>query len=228
MGVRRPHRGRCDRADQVLYRDREPGRRRRCCQRRLRCAACAWPPPRSAAAPCARPLTSFDRAARQPYGRVPEPTSAGNQLRHAARLLAAYAYLTGDRTLTPVVLLVRLAALAEAVAELRESQQRAAQAAAALPPPGTSAPPPGSPRPPGHQAGPRLPRRPHRNPPGPGRNCRRTGPAQLPRRAPPAAARTRAARTWRRRPPPLRGDRHLGHAAPPAEPGRPGNALHRP
>ena len=75
---------------------------------------------------------SFDRAARQPYGRVPTPTSAGNQLRHAARLIAAYAYLTGDRTLTPVVLLVRLAALAEAVAELRESQQRAAQAAAAL------------------------------------------------------------------------------------------------
>jgi hypothetical protein len=75
---------------------------------------------------------SFDRAARQPYGRVPTPTSAGNQLRHAARLIAAYAYLTGDRTLTPVVLLVRFAALAEAVAELRESQQRAAQAAAAL------------------------------------------------------------------------------------------------
>ena len=74
----------------------------------------------------------YDRAARQPYGRIPAPTPAGNQLRHAARLISAYAYLTGDRTLTPVVLLVRLAALAEAVAELRESQQRAAQAAAAL------------------------------------------------------------------------------------------------
>jgi hypothetical protein len=74
----------------------------------------------------------YDRAARQPYGRIPAPTPAGNQLRHAARLISAYAYLTGDRTLTPVVLLVRLATLAEAVAELRESQQRAAQAAAAL------------------------------------------------------------------------------------------------
>src|ERR1039457_1895244 len=74
----------------------------------------------------------YDRAARQPYGRIPAPTPAGNQLRHAARLISAYAYLTGDRTLPPVVLLVRLAALAEAVAELRESQQRAAQAAAAL------------------------------------------------------------------------------------------------
>ena len=79
-----------------------------------------------------RAADDYDRAARQPYGRVPAPTPAGNQLRHAARLIAAYAYLTGDRTLTPVVLLVRLAALVEAVAELRESQQRAAQAAAAL------------------------------------------------------------------------------------------------
>ena len=74
----------------------------------------------------------YDRAARQPYGRIPSPTPAGNQLRHAARIISAYAYLTGDLTLTPVVLLVRLAGLAEAVAELRESQQRAAQAVAAL------------------------------------------------------------------------------------------------
>jgi hypothetical protein len=75
---------------------------------------------------------AYDRAARQPFGRIPAPTPAGNQLRHAARIIAAYACLTGDRALTPVVLLVRLAALAEAIAELRESQQRAAQAAAAL------------------------------------------------------------------------------------------------
>ena len=79
-----------------------------------------------------RAADAYDRAARQPYGRIPTPTPAGNQLRHAARLISAYAYLTGGRALTPVVLIVRLAALAEAVAELRESQQRAAQAAAAL------------------------------------------------------------------------------------------------
>jgi hypothetical protein len=79
-----------------------------------------------------RAADDYDRTARQPYGRIPAPTPAGNQLRHAARLISAYAYLTGDRTFTPLVLLVRLAALAEAVAELRESQQRAAQAAAAL------------------------------------------------------------------------------------------------
>ncbi|HEX6525717.1 MAG TPA: hypothetical protein VF070_37745, partial [Streptosporangiaceae bacterium] len=74
----------------------------------------------------------YDRAARHPHGRIPAPTPAGNQLRHAARLISAHAYLTGDRTVTPIVLLVRLAALAEAVAELRESQQHPAQAAAAL------------------------------------------------------------------------------------------------
>jgi hypothetical protein len=79
-----------------------------------------------------RAADDFDRAARQPCGRIPAPTPAGNQLRHAARLISAYAYLTWDRTLTPIVLLVRLAALAEALAEMRESQQRAAQAAAAL------------------------------------------------------------------------------------------------
>ena len=79
-----------------------------------------------------RAADDYDRAARQPWGRIPVPTPVGNQLRHAARLISAYAYLTGDRALTPVVLLVRLAALVEAVAKLRESQQRAAQAAAAL------------------------------------------------------------------------------------------------
>jgi hypothetical protein len=74
---------------------------------------------------------AYDRAARAPYGRIPPPSPAGNQLRQAARLLSAFVYLTGDRSLTPIVLITRLAALAEAVAELRDSQQRAAQAAAA-------------------------------------------------------------------------------------------------
>ena len=74
---------------------------------------------------------AYDRAARPPYGRIPPPTPAGNQLRQAARLLSAFAYLTGDRSMTPIVLITRLAALAEAVAELRHAQQHAAQAAAA-------------------------------------------------------------------------------------------------
>jgi hypothetical protein len=74
---------------------------------------------------------AYDRAARAPHGRVPAPSPAGNQLRQAARLLSTFAYLTGDRSLAPVVLITRLAALAEAVAELRDAQRHAAQAAAA-------------------------------------------------------------------------------------------------
>ena len=78
-----------------------------------------------------RAADAYDRAARPPYGRIPPPSPAGNQLRQAARLLSALACLTGDRSMAPIVLIIRLAALAEAVAELRESQQQAAQAAAA-------------------------------------------------------------------------------------------------
>ncbi len=74
---------------------------------------------------------AYDRAARAPYGRIPAPTPAGNRLRQAARVMSAFACLTSDRTLMPVIVITRLAALAEAVADLRESQQRAAQAAAA-------------------------------------------------------------------------------------------------
>ena len=73
----------------------------------------------------------YDRAARSPYGRIPPPTPAGNRLRQAARLLSAFAYLTGDRSMAPIVLITKLAALAEAAAELRDAQQHAAQAAAA-------------------------------------------------------------------------------------------------
>ncbi len=75
---------------------------------------------------------AYDRAARSPYGRVPPPSPAGNHLREAARLLSAFAYLTSDRSMAPIVLITRLAALAEAVAELRGAQRHAAQAAAAL------------------------------------------------------------------------------------------------
>ena len=59
---------------------------------------------------------AYDRAARSPYGRIPPLTPAGNRLRRAARLLSAFAYLTGDRSLTPIVLITKLAAVAEAVA----------------------------------------------------------------------------------------------------------------
>jgi hypothetical protein len=75
---------------------------------------------------------AYDRAARAPYGRVPAPTSAGDSLRRAARLLSAYGYLASDPSFRPIVLVTRLAALAEAIVALRQNQERAAQAAGAL------------------------------------------------------------------------------------------------
>jgi hypothetical protein len=75
--------------------------------------------------------TAYDRAARAPYGRIPRPTRAGNNLRRTARLLSAAAFVSDDHTLAQVALIARLAALAVAVADLREAQQHAARAAAA-------------------------------------------------------------------------------------------------
>ncbi len=74
---------------------------------------------------------SYARAARVPYARIPCRSPAGSGLRGAARLLSAAAFVSHDPMLAQVALIARLAALAEAVAELREVQQRAAQAAAA-------------------------------------------------------------------------------------------------
>src|SRR5712691_9711792 len=75
---------------------------------------------------------AYDRAARAPYGRTPAPTPAGDGLRRDARLLAAYGYITSDPSFRPLILIIRLAVLAETVADLRQSQQHAAQAAGAL------------------------------------------------------------------------------------------------
>ena len=75
---------------------------------------------------------AYDRAARSPYGHIPPPSPAGNELRQATRLLSAFACITRDRSMASLVLIAKLAALAEAVAELRQSQRHAAQATAAL------------------------------------------------------------------------------------------------
>ncbi|HEX3959505.1 MAG TPA: hypothetical protein VHZ03_23215 [Trebonia sp.] len=75
---------------------------------------------------------AYDRAARAPWARVPSPTPAGNSLRRAARLISAYAHLAKDPSLAPIAAITRLAALAETIADLRQAQQHAAQAAAAL------------------------------------------------------------------------------------------------
>ena len=100
---------------------------------------------------------AYDRAARAPYGRTPAPTPAGDGLRRAARLLSAYGYITSDPSFRPLVLIIRLAVLAEAVADLRQSQQHAAQAAGALRAAQQTSTPPGGSTP--HQSQPASARR---------------------------------------------------------------------
>jgi hypothetical protein len=72
---------------------------------------------------------SYGRAARVPYARIPRPTPAGNSLRQTARLLSRAALLGQNPAAADLV--TQLAALVEAVIELRQAQQHAAQAAAA-------------------------------------------------------------------------------------------------
>ena len=78
-----------------------------------------------------RAADSYQRAARAQWGRIPRSSPAGNSLRRAARLIGAYAFVSGDRSVEPALLMIRLAALAEAVAALREAQQLTVQAASA-------------------------------------------------------------------------------------------------
>jgi hypothetical protein len=78
-----------------------------------------------------RAADSYDRAARERYGRIPDATPHGNQLRTAARLMAMIGQVTGQTPLIAIAFAANLVTLAVAVAELREAQQNAAQAAAA-------------------------------------------------------------------------------------------------
>jgi len=84
---------------------------------------------------CGGPLTAaageYDRAAREPWGRVPEASDAGKGLRAASVLLASARFVGRGETKQLLDLLAQLAALSDAVTRLRESQDRAAQAAAA-------------------------------------------------------------------------------------------------
>jgi len=77
-----------------------------------------------------RAADAYDRAARVPFGRVPTRSPAGDRLRRSARLLGALTCLSRDPANLPLVLMVQLASLVEAVAELRATQAHAAQAAA--------------------------------------------------------------------------------------------------
>ena len=78
-----------------------------------------------------RAADAYDRAARAPYGRIPRCTADGVRLRSAARLLALTIDGMGDPGAASVRLMAKLAALADAVSELRKAQHHAAQAAAA-------------------------------------------------------------------------------------------------
>jgi len=73
----------------------------------------------------------YDRAARESYGRIPDATHRGSQLRTAARMIALTGQVPRDGTLAAATLIANLVALAVAVTELRAVQQRTAQATAA-------------------------------------------------------------------------------------------------
>jgi hypothetical protein len=73
---------------------------------------------------------TYDRAARIPYGKIPRRTSEGDGLRVAARLLATAGRDTDGAMPAAVTLAANLVRLATAVAELRQAQEHAAQAAA--------------------------------------------------------------------------------------------------
>ena len=108
-----------------------PGRsgRGRCRLGRRRHSACrrvgAWQPGAS-------PGRRFVRPRRPaPYGGTPSHTGTGSSLRRAARLLAVAAPALDGLTYAQIALILRLAALIEAVADMRAAQCHAAQVSAA-------------------------------------------------------------------------------------------------
>ena len=88
---------------------------------------------------------AYDRAARAPYGAHPRPDPGREQPAPRRPADLRVRLPRQDPSLAPIVLIIRLAALAEAVAELRQAQQRAAQAAAARSEPPSSCTPPPAP-----------------------------------------------------------------------------------
>ncbi len=81
------------------------------------------------------PLTdaagSYDSAARELFGRIPPPSSAGAGLRAAGRLLLAAQVAKPSELRQVLTLLTQLAALSDSVTRLRETQRRSGQARAA-------------------------------------------------------------------------------------------------
>lgn len=81
--------------------------------------------------PLSAAALEYDGAARELFGKAPTPSAAGRGLRVAARLLMSAQVAQPSELKQLLALLAQLAALSDAVARLRETQQRAAQAAAA-------------------------------------------------------------------------------------------------
>jgi hypothetical protein len=81
--------------------------------------------------PLTRAADAYDRAARELWGRTPAPHPTGNALRNVARAMAMTGRARRDESAQLMALVVNLIAMTQAVAQLREGQDRAAQAAAA-------------------------------------------------------------------------------------------------
>jgi hypothetical protein len=81
--------------------------------------------------PLGKAADQFERAAREVYRRTPPPTDAGHGLRNASTMLPALRAVSHGETRQLLALMAELARLMDAVAALRHTQQRAAQAAAA-------------------------------------------------------------------------------------------------
>ncbi|MDL4770698.1 relaxase/mobilization nuclease domain-containing protein [Actinomadura xylanilytica] len=77
-----------------------------------------------------RAADAYDRAARAPYGRTPQPTPAGNGLRTSARLLAIAGRITTPATAATMVLVTTLITLLETIAQHHATHQRQPQQAA--------------------------------------------------------------------------------------------------
>jgi len=83
------------------------------------------------AGPLEQAARELDRAAREPWGRTPAPSQAGQGLRTASGLLLAARFVQHSETQQLLALLAQLPALADAVTRMREAQGRAEQASAA-------------------------------------------------------------------------------------------------
>jgi hypothetical protein len=74
---------------------------------------------------------AYDRAAREPYAKIPSPTPAGNALRTIARVFVLVGLIEDRTSRTLLQFLIQLTALMDAVVGLRALQHRDVQASAA-------------------------------------------------------------------------------------------------